>query len=130
MSVRIFKNRTFARWALRECIPDSALVRAVAEMEAGLIDARLGSGLCKKRIPVGARGKRGGARVMLAFRASRRAIFLFGFAKNERSTISASEQRALARLARELLSYGDAQIERALRHRAIIEVTDDGSKDS
>ena len=56
-------NRSFARWASRERISSAALIQAVTEMEAGLIDARLGAGLYKKRIGLPGRGKRGGARV-------------------------------------------------------------------
>lgn len=119
-------NRSFARWALREQVSSLALVQAVAEMEAGLVDARLGAGIYKKRIGLPGRGKRGGARVLVAFRAHQRTVFLFGFAKNQRADISPAEKKALIRLARELLGYGAAEIDRALRHGAIIEVSNDG----
>ncbi|MFP1679115.1 type II toxin-antitoxin system RelE/ParE family toxin [Alloalcanivorax sp. C16-2] len=119
-------NRSFARWASRERISSAALIQAVTEMEAGLIDARLGAGLYKKRIGLPGRGKRGGARVLVAFRSHRRTVFLFGFAKSQRADISPVERRALERLAHELLTYSPARIGMALRHGAIIEVENDG----
>ena len=57
----------FARWASKEGISDSVLRDAVEEMEKGLIEAQLGGGVCKKRIPVLSRGKRGGARASCLF---------------------------------------------------------------
>jgi hypothetical protein len=38
------------------------------EMNQGLYDARLGGSVFKKRIPLDGRGKRGGARTILAFK--------------------------------------------------------------
>jgi hypothetical protein len=47
------------------------------------VDAGLGGGLVKQRIARPGQGKRGGYRTILAYRQNDRAIFLFGFAKNE-----------------------------------------------
>jgi hypothetical protein len=56
----------FARWARKEGVTDRALRVAVAEMESGLVDARLGGGLFKKRVALPGGGKRGGARTIVA----------------------------------------------------------------
>ena len=56
-----FKTRVFARWARKEGMADRVLLAAVAEMESGLVDARLGGGLFKKRVGLPGSGKRGGA---------------------------------------------------------------------
>ena len=42
MPLRVLKNRGFARAARKEGLSDGILRTAVAEIEAGLIDARLG----------------------------------------------------------------------------------------
>ena len=60
---RVLKTRYFRRWAHAAGLTDEALLKAVREMEQGLIDADLGGGVIKKRIGVVGRGKRGGARV-------------------------------------------------------------------
>jgi hypothetical protein len=46
--MRVFKVKAFARWSADEGITDSALLRAVREIAAGLVDARLGGYLVKK----------------------------------------------------------------------------------
>ena len=43
--MRVFKTRVFDRWAGKAGITDTALLRAVADIERGLIDADLGSNL-------------------------------------------------------------------------------------
>lgn len=53
-------------------------------MERGLIDADLGGHVVKKRVGIGGRGKSGGARTIIAYQISDKAIFVYGFAKNAR----------------------------------------------
>ena len=48
--MQAFKTKAFARWADGEGLGDEALVAAVAEMQQGLIDARLGGQVVKKRV--------------------------------------------------------------------------------
>ena len=54
------------RWKEKHGLSDQALVKAVAEMEQGLIDADLGGSVLKKRVALPGRGKRGGVRVIVA----------------------------------------------------------------
>lgn len=60
------------------------LVRAVREIENGLLDGDLGGGIIKKRVRVPGRGKSGGARVLLATSRRDRWVFIYGFLKNPR----------------------------------------------
>ena len=46
---RVFKTKTFDRWA-RKVVGDVLLCSAAREIEAGLYEAGLGHGSCKKRI--------------------------------------------------------------------------------
>jgi len=61
-----YKSRTFARWMKREGLADRDLRNALAEMQNGLVDVRLGGGLVKKRIARAGQGKSGGYRVLVA----------------------------------------------------------------
>jgi hypothetical protein len=63
---RVFKTRHFSRWLSKSGLTDAVLCVAVSEMESGLIDADLGGGIVKKRVPLAGRGKRGGARTLVA----------------------------------------------------------------
>ncbi len=63
---RAFKTRHFSRWMRKTELIDEALCGAVREMSQGLIDADLGGGVVKKRVGLAGRGKRGGARTLVA----------------------------------------------------------------
>ena len=84
---------------------DETLCAAVKEIARGLVDADLGSGVIKKRVAVGGRGKRGGVRMILAYQAGNNAFFIYGFAKNTRANINDDELKALKLLAADLLNY-------------------------
>jgi hypothetical protein len=73
---RIFKAKSFNRWARKEGVPDRALVEAVAEMEQGLIDGDLGGGVVKKWSACEGGGKSGGHRTIIAWRSETRAFFM------------------------------------------------------
>jgi hypothetical protein len=115
-------TKAFAKWANSEGLDDVALASAVEEMEQGLIDARLGGDVVKKRVALPGRGKRGGARTLVVFRRGDRAFFVFGFAKNERANVSKDELKALKLLAKELLSYPVVSLTRAVQSGELIEI--------
>ena len=75
------------------------------------------------------RGKRGGARTLVAFRQGEKAFFVYGFAKNERTNISDKELKALKLLAKELLNYPAETLAKAIKAGELIEieVNDDGN---
>jgi hypothetical protein len=101
------------------------LFQSVIEMEAGLIDADLGGRLVKKRIALPGRGKRGGARTIVATNRGDRWYFIFGFGKNERANIDKHELRALQELASDLLGQDDKALAAALEADELVEVDHD-----
>jgi hypothetical protein len=103
-------------------VTDEALVKAIDEMEQGLIDAELGACLFKKRVALVGQGKRGGARTIVASKVQGSWFFLLGFLKNERDNISNIELKALQGLAKQLLELSDAQLKKALLANEITEV--------
>ena len=62
----IYKTKWFDRWAKKQRLSAVALCEAVREMNAGLYNADLGSGLFKKRIGRAGEGKSGGFRTLVA----------------------------------------------------------------
>jgi hypothetical protein len=126
---RIFKAKSFNRWARKEEVPDSTLAEAVAEMEQGLIDADLGGGVVKKRIAREGGGKSGGHRTIIAWRSGTKAFFMYGFPKSARENIDDAELRALRKLAKELFSYSKDQLRQALDKGALTEVKPDEEKE-
>ena len=121
--MRIFKTKWFARYARQEKITDAGLWEAVFRAESGLIDAELGGHVIKQRVARKGAGRSGGYRVILALRKADRAIFLYGFAKNERDNINVDELATLKKIAADWLEADTAQIKRSIDQGILVEVT-------
>ena len=128
--MRIFKTKWLSRYARRERIADDSLREAIARAERGLIDADLGVGVIKQRVARAGQGRSGGHRMLVAYRAGARAVFLFGFAKNERENIGPDELLTLREIGADWLAADAQQIARALQEDALQEVTHDGTDEN
>lgn len=122
---RVFKTRHFSRWMRKTELTDSALCGAVAEMAQGLIDADLGGGVVKKRVGLAGRGKRGGARTLIATNKACRWFFVYGFEKSERANITQDELGALRDIASDLLGRSGAQLDKAVEEGVVQEICHD-----
>jgi len=120
--VRIFKTRWLVRYARRERIADDSLREAIERAERGLIDADLGGGVIKQRVARAGQGRSGGYRMLVAYRAGKRAVFLYGFAKRERENIDADELLTLREIGAAWLAADAGQIALALDEEALQEV--------
>lgn len=120
--MRVFKTRVFDRWAGKAGVTDIALLKAVADIERGLIDADLGSNLFKQRVALPGRGKSGSTRTLLATRFAGTLYFLFGFEKKDRDNITQRELGIYQILASTLVAFDNDQIETALKASELIEV--------
>lgn len=123
--MRTFKTKPFTRFVDKAGISNAALCQAVRDPERGLVAADLGGGVIKQRIARPGQGKSGGFRTLIAFRAGRRAIFIHGFAKNEKDNIEREELAALKKLAVELLTYDENTIARVVASEVLLEVNCD-----
>lgn len=122
---RVFKTRHFCRWMRKTELTDSALCSAVAEMAQGLIDADLGGGVVKKRVGLAGRGKRGGARTLVATNKGNRWFFVYGFEKNDRANIADDELGALQDIAEQLLARTGRQLGEAVEEGSLQEICHD-----
>ena len=120
--VRVFKTKWFARYARRVRIEDRCLCEAVERMECGNVDADLGGGIIKQRIARPGHGRSGGYRLLVAYRAGDRAVFLYGFAKSERDNIYVDELTTLRDIAAGFLKANDKQIEQSIQMGVLQEV--------
>ena len=118
----ILKRKDFARWQTKEHLTDTALCKAVKEMEKGLIDADLGGFLYKKRVARSGSGKSGGYRTLLSARLGNRYVFLHGFAKNDRANITQDERKALQFAGMTFLELPFMALSKALQSGILIEV--------
>ena len=126
--MRVFKTKWFARFARKEDISDKKLIDAVREAENGLNDGDLGGGLIKKRVSRTGKGKRGGYRMLLVFRAGDRSVFVFGFPKNAKANLNPVELDVYQKLAQIYLSFSVASLTKALGEGELEEVDYNGEK--
>lgn len=94
--MRIFKTKGLVRFARRQRITDRSLVEAIERADRGLIDADLGD----------------------------RAVFLYGFAKNERDNIDPDELLTMREIGAAWLAAEPGRIDQALAEEILQEVTD------
>ena len=125
--LKIYKTRPFVRFCIKNDISDTSLDDAVVRLLRGQIDAILGGGLIKQRIPRLNEGRSGGFRSVIVYLEGRHATFAFGFAKNERANINKTELAALKLFAETLSSFKKADWDRAIQLKELFEVTSDGS---
>ena len=121
--MQIFKTKWFARFARKERIGDAALGDAVSQAEQGLVGARLGGDLIKQRVARPGAGKSGGYRTLIAFRTKKRAVFLYGFGKNERDNIEDDELATLKDIAGAWMAADAAKMARAIAGGELHEVS-------
>ena len=120
--MRVFKTKWFTRFARKESISDETLAEAVERAEIGLIDADLGGGVIKQRVARQGRGRSGGFRTLLAYRSGGVAVFLYGFAKNERENIEDGELAVLKEIADGWLAAEAADWNRQVRDGLATEI--------
>lgn len=134
--MRIFATRYFSRFAKHEGLSDEKIVDAIDELVNGLHDGNLGGNVYKKRVPLAGRGKRAGARTIVAIKiatnVSSNAFLLYGYPKNKRDTITHEEESAFKKLAEQYFGMTAAAINRLLKQGELIEVQhhDDGKKEN
>ena len=75
-----------------------------------MVDADLGGQVIKQRIARPGRGRSGGYRTLIAYRSATRAVFMFGFAKNDQDNIDDNELKELRKAAAEMLGWNDIEV--------------------
>ncbi len=119
---RILKTRTFNRWLRKTLLTDAALLKAIDEMEQGLVDADLGGNLYKKRVALPGRGKSGSTRTLIATNRQDRWFFMFGFEKNDKENITQAELAYLQEVAQIFLGYSNDELQLAIDKGEFLEV--------
>ena len=125
--MRIFKTKWLVRFARREQVTDDGLKEAIARAARGIVEADLGGGIIKQRVARLGQGRSGGHRMLIAYRAGERAVFLYGFAKSERENIGPDELATLREIGAAWLAANAGEIAQALQENALQEVDDDDS---
>ena len=118
-------TKEFAKWADKHGLTITDLADALDEVAGGSFEADLGGHVLKKRVPFPGQGKRGSGRTIICFKKDDRAIFVHGFAKNEKANVGKKELIAFRRVAEILLNLSPDQIARSISTGTFIEVNTD-----
>ncbi len=120
--MELLKTKVMAKFARQERITDASLREAIERAERGLVDADLGGGLIKQRIPRQGQGRSGGYRTVIAYRAHQRAVFVYAFAKNDRENIDSTELTTLRDIAAIWLAADSDRIAHGIAEGEIQEI--------
>ena len=91
-------TKHFSKWLSKQKVSEKDLIAALSELQAGYFEACLGGHLYKKRIRFEGQGKSGSGRTIICYKKEDRAIFIHGFAKNEKSNLSKKELQVFKEL--------------------------------
>jgi len=123
--LHVFKTKGLIRFARRERITDAVLREAIERADRSTIDADLGGGLIKQRLARPGQGRSGGYRVIVAYRVKGRAVFLYGFAKNDLDNISADQLQTFRAIGANWLAASAAVIRQAIDEGELQEIGHD-----
>lgn len=126
--MRIFRNAWFERFARRQQITDAMLLEAVARAGRDQIDADLGAGVLKQRLARQGQGRSGGYRTIILYRAAERAVFVYGFAKSDRSNLDRDELVQFRKAASHVLALSEAQLTDLVNQGLFSEVHEHGKQ--
>ena len=115
-------TKKFSKWISKQRIPKKELLIALKELKENNFEANLGGNLFKKRIRFEGKGKSGSGRTIICYKKDDRAIFIHGFAKNEKSNLSSKELMVLKEFSKILLSLSEKQISIAIKNGDFREV--------
>ncbi len=115
-------TKWFLKWSEKVGLKKQNLLDAIRDLEAGLSAVDLGSNLFKVRVRREHRGKSSGFRTIIVFREDDRAVFLFGFGKNEKENIDKNELRYFKKLGRDILSLSSEQLEKAISQKVLADI--------
>ncbi len=113
------KTKWFTKWAKKNDIADKNLQDAIGNLESDLSSVKLGSNIFKVRIARKGSGKSGGFRTILVFKENDRAVFIYGFSKNEMDNISSKELEYFKKIGKDLLNLNNKQLDTAIKNNAL-----------
>ena len=122
--MRVFRNKTFPRYARKAGITDDELRALVPLLEENAPDYSIGGEVYKIRVQRPGEGKRGGYRVFVYFRSGERTFFAHGFAKSSLANIEDDDLRNLKVLAKRFLSYTENELEALIKDGKLFEITE------
>ena len=117
-----FTTKWFNKWTKKVRLTNSELLQAINNLAEGLSVSNLGGHLFKVRVKKVGGGKSSGYRTIIVYKENDKAIFIYGFGKNEKQNISITELKYFKKLASDLLGLSDKQIEQSVKQKALFKL--------
>ncbi|MFK5915487.1 MAG: type II toxin-antitoxin system RelE/ParE family toxin [Woeseiaceae bacterium] len=114
--------KSFDKWAKKSNLKNQDLIDTVLNLTNGLSSSDLGNHLFKVRVKREHSGKSSGFRTIIVYREQDRAIFLYGFGKNEKESISKAELQYFKKLANDLLALNDVQLDTFIDNKVLFDL--------
>ena len=115
-------TKWFRKWAKNANLNNETLLEAINNLEEGLSSSGLGNHLYKVRIKREHSGKRSGFRTIIVYKENDRAIFLYGFGKNEKENIDKVELQYFKKLGNDLLGLTTDQLKRSVMQEILFDL--------
>ena len=115
-------TKWFKKWARKANLSDGNLLEAIENLEKGLSVADLGGNIYKVRVQRQGKGKSSGFRTIVVYRIEEKAIFLYGFGKNEKSNIDKQELSYFKKLGSDLLALNEEQINNSIKKQILFDL--------
>ena len=118
-------TKWFKKWSSKVNLSREDLLEAIENLESGLSAVDLGRNLFKVRVKRKHSGKSSGFRTIIIYKSEDKAIFLYGFGKNEKDNFDKSELQHFKKLGNDLLTLNEQQVELAIVKKVLYDLEDE-----
>ncbi len=118
-------TKWFKKWSKKVKLTNDDLLEAISDLEDGLSTTDLGSHLFKVRVKREHSGKSSGFRTIIVYQENEKAIFLYGFGKNEKENIDKSELQYFKKLGDDLLALNSEQLEESIGQKILFDLEEE-----
>ena len=115
-------TKWFKKWSKKVHLTKEDLLEAIDDLEDGASTTDLGSHLYKVRVSREHSGKSSGFRTIIIYQENEKAIFLYGFGKNEKQNISKAELQYFKKLGNDLFALNAEQLEEAIGQKILFDL--------
>lgn len=115
-------TKWFKKWSKKVKLTNDDLLVAISDLEDGLSTIDLGSHLFKVRVKREHSGKSSGFRTIIVYQEGEKAIFLYGFGKNEKENIDKAELQYFKKLGNDLLALDSEELEESIEQKILFDL--------